>query len=272
MHFDPATGLPLFTPHNGHPAIGCTPAIYKLTPCVAKTTTQCCIGVGAPTHYTIYLDGLAWCGCTRYSSNSQSITGTHLPSVAVAALVSGGAICAYQFNAAHSGATRRDWYNTTCSGDPAGSTGSTLCGVTLALTSTWWRVVGWIGFPGAVYVISTGQIARAVGCNDVLVGSAPCHILDPNGDPTPGSATSVVAVPGDQVTPGVRCPGGVPVFTDTAAFAAFVGKTVPVDDVCYSVSVATTGEYDPEDVVDLSGATIGDEYDGCNGTGNCCNG
>jgi len=70
---------------------------------------------------------------------------------------------------------------------------------------------------------------------------------------------SAILIPGDQVTPNARCPGGNPIYTDTD-LSLYVGRTVLLNDgICYDVAVAGDTSDGP--------VTVSNDYDDCDA---CC--
>lgn len=233
--------------------------VYKLTPC-AEYGSGCskCV-VPTPKHWTVVLDGIVACdGCINcagvgsIANCSVDINGTFLLTQ------SPGNNCLW-YNA-NVGPTQCNLYLTNdCSGDPL-VFGPTATQLHLELDNDGLRVSAYaVGQQRIAH--SFGSLTTHLGCDEVhnldntLSCSCPSVII--GASLIIGYSGSAVITPGDQISEGVRCPGGSPVYTDTD-LSSCVGQAVELNDgVCYGV------EKSMDDVPSDGEVTVVDAFTDC---------
>ena len=294
--YDNTTGKPMYSPATGKPSIGCGTSLYKLTPCVQVDAVYGCCGVTMPKWYTVTVAGMTSGGCMAFDPATGARSADLGPSgVGPFAIQKGTAVdfrCTWFSSAApldiSSTVTIRRWLDGVCGSEYTDASFPMACNYAKAdftfrcdgggyvtpqvnLTvftandgsGSSWPIIRYMPLESKLFTAATEWIeyVPAAGPGD----SIPSALV--------GATVSIV--PGDQVTPGVRCPGGAPIYSDTAGLSVYVGKSIVLADgsdwVCYNV---TTVESLPEgeeavdvDISHLTGATADGSYATC---ATCC--
>jgi len=267
------SGRLLKHPTSGHLILN-TPAAYKLTPCVELVADCiCCTANTTPKYWTVYpADIEIDTGCRSGTGCSRNCSYLNLEAAYVVEHVDG---CTWEL------------WDTSPDTDLVSYPATTDCtGTSYNAPRLWVRfrcyqvdeeapagpyyyalAIKIYTYDGETQKDDFGIYAELTAdqFDDAIDCTAYTHTHD--NDSTAWNYTwigkngSAIVVPGDRITPGVRCPGGNPIYTDTDLSAA-VGKVVELDDgVCYKV------ENNPDCIANQGAVTVVQTCDDCP---DCC--
>jgi len=243
---DSATGHLLKT-LDGHLAVGCYNAAYKLTPCIEYMSGDCyfCYPDGiTPRFLTVTFADIEVDGCLDKPLVSTSRLPVGDPNQTFVLENQGIDPCVWWYVEESS----PTWYvnrygNTVCSGDPY--TVADRFGVFVRKdTATRWLVGMCASLQNLTeefcwFSDSTGIVGPPYDCATPFTRDNPTVAWSWQNVGKNGTAT---IIPG--LAPGNPCPGGAPLYTDTD-LSAYVGKVIHIEedpDVCYQVAVNEDAE------------------------------